>query len=104
MISAQHTQSLTDFRQRATEILDRINKTGDAEISTVNGEARAVLLSPASYDDLARQAALSRDVAVMRRAVQELNEGKGREAGSFFHDLRKQLLATKTTSSKGKGK
>src|SRR5438874_2509301 len=56
MISTQHTQSLTDFRQKATETLDRLNQTGEAEILTVNGEARAVLLSPAAYDELARDA------------------------------------------------
>ena len=52
MIATQHTQSLTDFRQNANQTLDRLGKTGEAEILTVNGEARAVLLSPAcsSYD------------------------------------------------------
>ena len=95
MISTQHTQSLTDFRQKATETLDRLNKTGEAEILTVNGEARAVLLSPAAYDDLAREAQLSRDVAAMRRAIQELDAGQGREAGTAFDGMRADLLAMK---------
>jgi prevent-host-death family protein len=56
MIASQHTQSLTDFRQKATETLNRLNKTGQAEILTVNGKARAVLLSPKGYDELARDA------------------------------------------------
>lgn len=96
MISTQRTQSLTDFRQKATETLDRINKTGEAEILTVNGEARAVLLSPAAYDELAREAQLSRDVAVIRQAMREIDEGQGQEAGAFFGELRARLLAMKT--------
>ncbi len=88
MISTRHTQSLTDFRQKATETLDRLNKTGEAEILTVNGEARAVLVAPAVYDELAKEALLARDVAVMRQSMREIDEGKGAEAGEFFDGLR----------------
>jgi PHD/YefM family antitoxin component YafN of YafNO toxin-antitoxin module len=95
MISTQHTQSLTDFRQKATQTLDRLNRTGEAEILTVNGEARAVLLAPAAYDELAREAQLSRDAAVMQRAIQQLKDGQGRPADNVFDSLRNELLAMK---------
>jgi prevent-host-death family protein len=101
MISTRHTQSLTDFRQKATETLDRLNQTGEAEILTVNGEARAVLLSPAAYDELAREVQLTRDVAAIRQAIREINKGKGQEAGEFFDGLRAQLLAMKSARLKG---
>jgi hypothetical protein len=42
MIATERTQSLTDFRLKAAETLERLNQTGEAEIITVNGEARAV--------------------------------------------------------------
>jgi PHD/YefM family antitoxin component YafN of YafNO toxin-antitoxin module len=96
MIATRHTQSLTDFRQKATETLDRLNETGEAEILTVNGEARAVLLAPAVYDELSREAQATRDVSVIRRAMREIDEGKGREAGAFFDSLRARLLAMQT--------
>ena len=95
MIATQHTQSLTDFRHKATETLDRLNRTGEAEILTVNGEARAVLLSPAVYDELAREAQATRDVTVIRRAMHDIDAGRGREAGAFFDGLRARLLAMK---------
>jgi PHD/YefM family antitoxin component YafN of YafNO toxin-antitoxin module len=104
MISTEHTQSLTDFRQKATETLDRLNQTGEAEILTVNGEARAVLLSPSAYDDLAREAQLSKDVAMMRRAIKEIDEGKYQEAEVFFDGLHAKLLAMKAAKSKGASK
>src|SRR5665213_1875468 len=100
MVSTQHTQSLTDFRQKATETLDRLNQTGEAEILTVNGEARAVLLSPAAYDDLARESQSARDAAVIRQAMQELKSGQGQEASAFFDDVRAQLLTMKSKRSK----
>ena len=95
MIATQHTQSLTDFRQKATETLDRLNKTGEAEILTVNGEARAVLLSPALYDEMSREAQATRDVSVIRQAMKEIDSGKGMEAGALFDGLRSRLLAMK---------
>ena len=104
MIAAQHTQSLTDFRQKATETLDRLNKTGEAEILTVNGEARAVLLSPAVYDELAREAQMTRDVSVIRKAMREIDEGQGQEAGVFSDGLRSRLLAMQAGQSKGLAK
>jgi len=97
MIAAQHTQSLSDFRQKAAETLDRLNRTGEAEILTVNGEARAVLISPAVYDELAREAQLTRDVTVIRRAMKEIDEGKGVDVDTAFQSIRAELLAMKAT-------
>lgn len=95
MSAFQHTQSLNDFRQKATETLDRLNKTGEVEILTVNGEARAVLLSPAVYDEMAREAQVTRDVAVMRRALKEIDEGRGMGVDEAFDPIRAELLAMK---------
>lgn len=100
MIASKNTQSLTDFRLKASETLDRLNRTGEAEIITVNGEARAVLVSPALFDKMAREAELSRDVATMRRAVGELGSGEGQEAGEFFDQLRAELLGGKNAKRK----
>jgi PHD/YefM family antitoxin component YafN of YafNO toxin-antitoxin module len=100
MIATQHTQSLTDFRQKATETLNRLNKSGEAEIITVNGEARAVLLSPAAYDELARDVQLTRDVAFIRKSMKQIEDGNHREAGDFFAGLRTQLLAIKAKQRK----
>jgi hypothetical protein len=38
---------------------------------------------------------LSLDVAVIRAAMGEIDEGKGQEAGAFFDSLRLRLLAMK---------
>ena len=95
MVATKHTQSLTDFRQKAAETLDRLNKTGEAEIITVNGEARAVLLSPVVYDEMTRELQLSRDVAAIRRSMKDIEEGKVMEAGQFFDGLQARLLAMK---------
>ncbi|HWE02383.1 MAG TPA: type II toxin-antitoxin system Phd/YefM family antitoxin [Tepidisphaeraceae bacterium] len=101
MIAAEHTQSLSEFRKRAAETIDRLNQTGEAEILTVNGEARAVLMSPAVYDALARETLHARDAAVIRRAIQQLKEGKSLDVDEFFDEVRSRLLAVKTAQAKG---
>jgi len=100
MISTEYTQSLSDFRERAAETIDRLNQTNEAETLTVNGEARAVLLSPAAYDDLAKGALMARDASVIRRSIQQLNEGNSLEANVFFNGVRSQLLAMKAAQKK----
>lgn len=100
MISTQHTQSLSDFRKKAAETLNRLNETGKAEILTVNGEARAILLSPAVYDELTREAELTRDVAAIRRSMKEIEEGKAQEAGVFFDGLHAKLLSMQAAQRK----
>lgn len=91
MVSMRHSQSLKDFRQKATQTLDRLRETGEAEVLTVNGEARAVLMSPAAHAEFSREVELSRDVAVMRQSIKELEQGKGQEASIFFRSLRTRL-------------
>lgn len=96
MIATKHTQSLSDFRQKAGVTLDRLNRTGEAEILTVNGQARAVLLSPAVYDELAREAQVTRDVAVVRRAMKQIDDGGGMDVDEVFDSIRGELLAKKS--------
>lgn len=103
MIASKHTQSLTDFRLKASETLERLNRTGEAEILTVNGQAKAVLVAPAIFDELTREAELSRDVTVMQQAIHELDRGLGEDAERFFQQVRTRLkTGRKPKSSKGK--
>ncbi len=52
MHHTQDTYSLTDFKQNAQQHLDRLRKTGRAEVLTVNGKAEAVVMTPEVYDRL----------------------------------------------------
>ena len=102
MLATEHTQSLTDFRAKAGETLDRLNQTGEAEIITVNGEARAVLLSPARYDAMARE--LSRDAEVIKRSLQEYEAGDSKELHEFLDEVRAKLLSMKAAKANGNSK
>jgi len=92
---------LAEFRENATETIERLKQTGEAEILTVDGEAKAVLLSPAMYDEMAREVMLARDVAVIERSMKQIKEGKFEEAGVLFDRLHANLLAMKAAQSQG---
>ena len=100
MLVTERTQSLSEFRKNAAATLDRLNEYGDAEIITVNGEARAVLVPPAVYDALAREAEIGRDVAMIQLSRQQNAEGKGVEVREAFSKVRAELLAMKRRKAK----
>ena len=104
MLAAEHTQSLTDFRANAAETLERLNETGEAEIITVNGQARAVLLSPTAYDKMAREYQLARDVDSIRRSLAQHKAGDTKELHAFMDELRAELLAMKAAQEKRRRK
>jgi PHD/YefM family antitoxin component YafN of YafNO toxin-antitoxin module len=104
MLASEHTQSLSDFRQKAGETLDRIGKTGEAEILTVNGQARAVLMSPVAYDAIARELLLARDAAAIQRSRQQIAEGKVKDVDTAFAGIRAELLAKKAKRKRAAAK
>ncbi len=95
MLRTSQTQSVSDFRANYAETLERINESGDAEILTVKGQARAVLMSPAVYDQIMREVQLMRDVAMIRKSVAAHERGESIPAETFFADLRSKLEAMK---------
>jgi len=97
----EHAQSLAEFRDAAAETLERVNRTGEPEAITVDGEVRAMLVPPVVYEELLRDAEEERYAALMRRAVREHEEGKSRPAEEFFDELRAKLLAMKAAQEAG---
>ena len=95
MITLEKTQSHTAFREKITETLDRVNETGEAEMITVDGEARGVLLSPAAFDEMAKESHAAR----MRQAVKSLNAGMGQELHAAMDEIRAELLAMNAAQS-----
>ena len=94
MVAIGQTQSVDSFGRTAVETLDRIDRTGAAEVLTVDGQPRAILLSPAAYDALAREAELSQDAEVIRRSMAQYRAGLGRPYHEFSAELRAKVAAT----------
>lgn len=104
MFDNEHSQSLEDFREHATETVERVYGTRAVEVLTINGEPRAVLLSPAAYEALAEDAQRLRDLEAINIARQQIRDGQFKEANAFFGELRAELLEMKAAQDRGDAK
>ncbi|MGB7416926.1 MAG: type II toxin-antitoxin system Phd/YefM family antitoxin [Thermosynechococcaceae cyanobacterium] len=92
MIKVQNTQSLTDFRANAMHTLERLNASGDSEIITVNGEAKAVLISPSVFDEFAKAFEVAETVAQMRKSMIQIEFGEYRDGFDALNEIRDRLV------------
>lgn len=76
MIRTENIRSLSEFRQHATAHLDRLAESGGAEVLTVNGEAKGVVMSPAAFDRLAELARQAEVTAMLRQSKADFAAGR----------------------------
>lgn len=95
MVRAEKSQSLNDFRDNCDQTLARLDRTGDAEVLTQDGQAKAIVLSPKAFEQLNTAAEFANRLASIQQSETELGEGKGRPAQLFLDELRSKLLDKK---------
>ena len=79
---------ITYLKARAADLLNHINETHRPVIITQNGEARAVLQDPESYEEMRNTISLLKIVAM---GEEEIRKGKWRNQEEVFSDLLKKL-------------
>jgi PHD/YefM family antitoxin component YafN of YafNO toxin-antitoxin module len=99
MTALDNSLSPVEFKEKVSATLDRLNQTGNAEVITVDGATRAVLLSPSAFDEMERELMLARDVAAIQRSREQIRNGEGMDANEFFDQQRAKLLAMKAEQS-----
>jgi PHD/YefM family antitoxin component YafN of YafNO toxin-antitoxin module len=80
---------LTEFQRNAKAHLSRVNKTGRAEVLTVNGKAEGVLLGKRAYQQLLAAMEELATFKAIERGLDELAAGKTVDAVSVHRKLRK---------------
>jgi prevent-host-death family protein len=91
-------RSITYLKAHAAEILTQINETRRPVIVTQNGQARAVLQDPESYQKLHQTLCLLKLVAQGER---ELREGRTVTQDEVFTNARQHLQKLKTEIAAG---
>ena len=76
-------------------MLDRVNRTGEPEAITVDGEVRAMLVPSAVYEALVEEQLLARDVEAIRRSVAQIERGEYQTVAEVSAEIRAMLLAKK---------
>ncbi|WP_038163382.1 type II toxin-antitoxin system Phd/YefM family antitoxin [Verrucomicrobium sp. BvORR106] len=80
---------LTDFQRNAKAHLARVNKTGRAEVLTVNGKAEAVLVGRRSYEKIMAAMEELETLKSINRGLEEMDAGKTVSASAVHQKLRK---------------
>ncbi len=79
---------VTVFKSRAADLLEQINRTHRPIIITQNGEVRAVLQDPQSFEEMKKAVAL---LKLINQAEVEIRRGKGISQDKVFRNLEKEL-------------
>jgi len=84
---ANDIRSLSDFKRNTVDLLDRIRKTGNPMVLTINGKAELVVQDAEAY-----QALLDRVETLegIQRGVADVKAGRTKPAQQVFDKLRRK--------------
>src|ERR1700743_828375 len=99
MVANDRTQSLTEFERNSLKTLDRLRDTLEPEVLTVDGQPRAVLISPDVFKEWFDEFLVAQDVASIRRSMREIDEGKAVTVEAAFAEIHARLLALQAAES-----
>jgi prevent-host-death family protein len=91
--------SLTNFKRRTAVYLERLQKTGEPVVLTVNGKAQVVVQDAGAYQKLVEAAAKSdRDetIAAIREGLADVKAGRTKPARAALKALGKKYGITFT--------
>jgi len=92
MVKLSNLGSLSEFQRDPETHLERLKKTGDPEILTVNGHAELVVQSADAYQKLLDQADLAESISILREEMAAADAGEeGIPAEEVLEDIRKEL-------------
>ena len=81
-------KSVTYLKSKAADLLNQINETQRPVIITQNGEPRAVLQDPKSYENMRNTIGILKLVA---QGESDIKDGKVRTQEDVFKDIEKKL-------------
>ena len=93
MVQLSDIHPITDFTRKTKEYIQRLKKTGNPEVVTVNGEAEIVVQSTEAYQRLLDAVELAETLPVLRRSLAEAKRGEGRPARDVIKEIAASVRA-----------
>ena len=82
---------LTEFKRNTTGLVKQMKKTRRPVVLTVNGKAELVVQDANSYQRMLERLDRLEAVEAIRQGLQDVEEGRVRDARSALEELRKKL-------------
>ncbi len=87
---ARDIQSLTDFKKKTPEFIQRLRETGEPIVLTINGKAEVVVQDAASYQRLRELAEAARVFEGIREGIEDMKAGRTVTLDEFKEHARKK--------------
>ena len=84
-------RSITEFKRNTTELVENLKRTKHPLVLTVNGKAELVVQDAQSYQELLDAAELVQTLKGIKRGLEQMKQGQGKTAESFFAEMFDQL-------------
>ncbi len=84
---ANDIRSLSDFKRNTTELLDRIRRTGNPLVLTINGRAEVVVQDAEAYQSLLDRV---ETIEALQRGFADVKAGRTKPAREVFERLRRK--------------
>ena len=84
---ANDIRSLSDFKRKTSELLNRLKKTGHPLVLTINGRAELVVQDATAYQQLLERV---ETVEALQRGFADVKVGRTKPARDVFRRLRRK--------------
>ena len=90
MINLTEICSLTEFQRNAKEHVERLSRTGQPQVLTVNGKAAVVVQDAAAYQKLLDNFDRLDALEGIRRGLEDMKAGRVRPLKDVMNELEKK--------------
>jgi prevent-host-death family protein len=91
MIQPSDIHTVTDFKRRTNELLERLESSGRPQVLTVDGRPKVVLLGVADFERLMDLLDRADTLAGIRRGLADMKAGRTMSIADAEAALRKKL-------------
>jgi prevent-host-death family protein len=84
---ANDIRSMSDFKRNTSELIDRLRKTGDPLILTINGRAKVIVQDAEAYQLLLDRV---ETIEALQRGLADVEAGRANSARRVFQRLRRK--------------
>jgi prevent-host-death family protein len=88
--SFKDVNSLSDFKRQTSKFLDRLKRTGEPVILTINGKAELIVQDAASYQRLLESAEQVESLQFLRSSLEDVDAGRTRPIRKAIASLGKR--------------
>jgi len=81
-------KSVTYLKSRAADLLKQINETGRPVVITQNGEPKAVLQDPKSYENMRNAIGI---LKLLSQGEEDIKNGRSKPQKDVFENIKKSL-------------